>query len=372
MKTIERDGLQYEIVTTPVDTLAYVVGASEEIDKVFIPSEIDGVPVKSVSHGAFKHMNSITDIVFDEGIESIQFSAFQFCKSLRSVYLPKTLTSIGTSAFAQCYNLINVTTHEGLQYIYNQAFSECMISTFHFPNSLTYIGKEAFYNTRLHDITFGKNLVHIDDRAFRSCELLETVKFSENVKEIGDGAFADCIELKDITFSDSLKYLSSDVVDGCNVLESVHLGKDTRLDGHGITFAFECKSLRDFTVSPENKNYTVVDGVLYDKTIKRLIKIPSSLEKNKILIPSWVESVACNSFENIKNVKVIDFDSKEIKNIEYSGIHNFPKIKIRCHSDSQLQKALKDCGINAYPINSELTVFLNSNLENPDILKGGF
>ena len=65
-------------------------------------------------------------------------------------------------------------------------------------------------------------------------------------------------------------------------------------------------------------------------------------------------------------------DIYEIKNIEYSGIHNLPKIKIRCHSDSRLQKTLKDCGINAYPINSELTVFLNSNLENPDILKGGF
>lgn len=372
MKTIERDGLLYEIVTTPIDTLAFVVGASEEMDKIFIPSEIDGIPVKSVSNGAFKHMNSITDVVFDEGIESIQFSAFQFCNSLRSVYLPKTLISIGASAFAQCHNLINVTAHEGLQYIYNNAFGECMISEFRFPNSLIYIGKEAFHNTWLHNITFGKNLTHIDNRAFGSCKLLETVKFSKNIKEIGDCAFADCIKLKNITFPDSLKYLSSDVVDGCDILESIHMGKNTQLDGHGLAFAFECKSLKEFTISPKNKNYVIIDGALYDKITQTLIRVPSSLEKSKILVPSWVKSAACNSFENIKHVKVIDFDSKEIKNIEYSGIHNLPKIKKRCHSGSQLQKTLNECGVNVCPMNSELTVFLNSNLENSDIAKGGF
>lgn len=60
---------------------------------VVIPSEIEGVPVKSVT--GFGNNTSVEKIVVPEGVERIENSAFWGCSNLHTIELPDSLTYIG-------------------------------------------------------------------------------------------------------------------------------------------------------------------------------------------------------------------------------------------------------------------------------------
>lgn len=60
------------------------------------------------------------------------------------------------------------------------------------PDSLTAIGDQAFMNTSLRAVRFGKQVCSIGERAFAYCEKLSSVLFSEGVETIGAAAFQGC------------------------------------------------------------------------------------------------------------------------------------------------------------------------------------
>ena len=64
-----------------------------------------------------------------------------------------------------------------------------------FPNTLKYIGREAFWNcSGLTSLTFPDSLKTIDEKAFLNCTGLKSVTLSDSISDISDNAFDGCSE----------------------------------------------------------------------------------------------------------------------------------------------------------------------------------
>lgn len=80
------------------------------------------------------------------------------------------------------------------------------------PNSVTTIGKEAFYVCpKLAKVILPNSLLFIDKNAFNCCKALKSVRIPEGTLHIDRHAFYDCSSLKEIIIPESVGYLGEDV-----------------------------------------------------------------------------------------------------------------------------------------------------------------
>ncbi len=70
----------------------------------------------------YDYRDSITKVVFEEGIKNISVNAFNGCTNLTEVVLPGTLLLLGVDAFSNCPNLTKVVAPETITYLHNKAF----------------------------------------------------------------------------------------------------------------------------------------------------------------------------------------------------------------------------------------------------------
>ncbi len=119
----------------------------------------------------------IKRIVLAEGITSI--GDYAFCASavdlnLTGLSLPSTLKVIGRSAFQDSVRFnVAITFPEGLTRIERNAFTQSSITAVVFPQSLEYIGGNAFWNNgSLLDVTFKRvsSAPVVDTQAFYQCK----------------------------------------------------------------------------------------------------------------------------------------------------------------------------------------------------------
>ncbi len=133
------------------------------------------------------------------------------------------------------YNGLPVTRIEEEACRNNNYFKKLVI-----PDSVTYIGKSAFYACYdLTEVTIGSGVTEIDSNAFSSCSELVTINFTgNNLKKVGGNAFS-YTKVQNLTFPDSLESLGS--VSECESLSSIYLGKNLKEMG---TF-YRCTALKE-------------------------------------------------------------------------------------------------------------------------------
>ena len=132
----------------------------------------------------------------------------------------------------------------------------------------------------------GREVAVVGMRAFMNCRDLEKVVIPEGVRELrGWGTFYGCVRLKEVTLPSSLrKIFEWSVFMGCPI-EELDLRNCEKADGR----SFACMPrLRRFSVAPDNRNLSVVDGALYDRGEKKLIRWPQTSSTVR-LVPGTVE-----------------------------------------------------------------------------------
>lgn len=91
--------------------------------------------------------------------------------------------------------------------IRDRAFANVTFKSIKLPNSIRYIGKEAFRESDIKELVLPANLEVIDDRAFQYANNLEgTLEIPENVEYIGQNAFQSNY-LTSIIFPESLEII---------------------------------------------------------------------------------------------------------------------------------------------------------------------
>ncbi len=276
----------------------------------------------------YRQRESISQIVFPEGLTSIGQYAFRGCKYVASVTIPEGVTSIGGSAFRECSSLVSVTIPEGVTSIGSGAFYNCSsLTSVTIPEGVTSIGSGAFYNcSSLTSVSIPGSVTSIGYEAFRGCSSLTSVSFPGSVTSIGSGAFRDCSKLASVTISSSVTSIGGSAFSGCNQITAVYIDDlDWWLelsDSDGKALPHGDLYLNEELVT----EITVPAGILglrpkmfYKMTGLTSVTLPDGLQTIEyqtfrgcrglasVTIPSSVTSVGESAFESCSSLKTIFF-----------------------------------------------------------------
>ena len=252
--------------------------------------------VTSIGNGAFGDCRSLTSITIPNSVTSIGNEAFEGCNSLTSITIPNSVTSIGNKAFYGCSGLTSITIPNSVTSIENGAFEGC--------SSLT-------------NITIPEGVTSIDESTFRGCSSLTNITIPEGVTSIGRDAFSFCRRLTSITMPDSLMSIGIGAFDNCNSLTSITIPNG--VTSIGAAAFHECSSLTNINASNNNKNYSSVDGVLFNKDKTEIIKYPVKKKGTSYDIPDSVTSIGYEAFYNCRDLTSIAIPEK----VTSIGAHAF-------------------------------------------------
>ena len=223
--------------------------------------------------------NNIRKLIIGEGVTSVSDFAFSDFTNIKSVVLPSTLKKIGNNAFSGC-----------------EALKALVI-----PDSVTTLGKSAFCScSSLSSVKLSSNTRELPSELFMSCYSLTEINIPEGVERIGENAFStgngssdNVLGLQKITLPSSLKAIEAQAFSVTSFETFTIPDTVEEIGGGAFSGAFR---LREIIVSESNPNFSVIDGVLYDKSRKKLISYPLAKKDTSYTVPRGVEIIDDNAF----------------------------------------------------------------------------
>lgn len=258
---------------------------TEPMDVVVDMPELDGIPLKLISSGAFYNNAMVTSLTVKNPIERIAYRAFCNASNLKNVTF---------------YN-----KGEGIDFIDTLAFSDCRsLESIDLSNSsITEIPENAFSNcTSLKTVKLPSTVTKIADDAFADCKKLEEIQGLSNCKisEIGKDAFAGCYNLKTFDISSAtitslpdticsnmyaltsihlpktLTSIGTSALEGCKKLEEITGISDCKLTSIGANAFASCSALKEVDLS--KSSFTALPASAFAKdTALTSVKLPDSL-----------------------------------------------------------------------------------------------
>ena len=111
--------------------------------------DVDLSGITNTSGVNFEDKDNLLRINLPTNLTSIGKNAFSGCESLLEIVIPKGVISIGDWAFSSCYDLISVKIPNTVTSIGGYCFGWCNFKSIVIPESVTYIGEDAFISTEL-------------------------------------------------------------------------------------------------------------------------------------------------------------------------------------------------------------------------------
>lgn len=258
----------------------------------------------------------ISSVQIADGITDIPDSAFWGCETLVDVALPQTLRTIGKGAFGQCVNLTRINIPEGVTSIGDSAFLMCgSLTRLTIPDSVTSIEGNPFRHLAAEILVSPQNpaismmdgvVFNKDGTRLIACPSNKAGAYAipQGVLEIGTHAFENCNDLTDVTIPASVASIV------------------------GNPFDFAQLELK---LAPENPDFSLIDGVLFDQTGTKLLVYPCGRpgdtyevpegtveigefafagcqQLSAVTIPESVTVIGSNSFWNCENLRLYVWD----------------------------------------------------------------
>lgn len=136
-------------------------------------------------------------------VTAIGESAF-FQRNITSITFPNSITSVGRAAFYCCSLLDSVVLPEKVTVIGDMLFANCTsLRRVVIPEGLTLIDNSAFNSCySLDSLIIPNSVTRIEDWAFALCKGLTYVEMSRGLTYVGRGAFGDCSALNTVIIPD--------------------------------------------------------------------------------------------------------------------------------------------------------------------------
>ena len=304
------------------------------LESIVIPDGVTAIGTRSKYENtyyssSFSGCTSLKEIVIPDSVTAIGSSAFEGCTSLLKVKLSNNLTRIEERTFYDCTSLTEITIPDSVTEIGGSAFSGCTsLAEIVIPDSVTSIGGFAFSGcTSLSKVDLPKNLTMIEGYTFSGCSSLESIVIPDGVTAIGTwnehdisygNTFSGCTSLKEIIIPDSVIKILDRAFSNCTSLESITIGSG--VESLGDEWIASCRRLENITVSPENKTYSSVDGVLF-KDKSELSAYPIGNKRSSYTIPDGVEKIGKKAFYGCRYIESLTIPVS-VAEIEASALGN--------------------------------------------------
>ncbi len=339
--------------------------------------------LQKIGNFAFAACADVTEIRFEEGLVEIGEFAFSKAVSIESLTLPESLKMIGMGAFYHNSNLSSITLGSGLIEIGDSAFLETAIynssptneiyvgnwfialkdttlpsiavkegtvgvansalyanqyvTAVELPNSVKYIGKNAFAGSNIVSIVTGSGVVHVSDQAFLYCDKLidvvlgaydyveQTLKES-SLQSIGNYAFMNCTKLARIQIPATVKEIGSYAFRNTDMFHSALTGA-----------VYADNWIVDY-------NETVTEDIVIDKGTVGIARYAfyNLQELKSIKIDNSVKYIGKGAFYNCTALQKVTFPDT-LERIEDYTFYNCSSLKL-----TSLPPMLKQIGRSAF------------------------
>ncbi|MBE6635846.1 MAG: hypothetical protein E7617_06600 [Ruminococcaceae bacterium] len=209
--------------------------------------------------------------------------AFDFAQ-IGTIEIGKNLSVISEDTFVDMRGVSHISVNEENEHL---TAKDGALYTKNMERLILYFGNDE-------ELVLSESITDISASAFYDSDLLKRIVIPFSVKSIGDSAFKGCGNLEEIVFSDGLEVLGGWLIDGCHSLKEICIPSTVKSIGDD---AFDyAELLSAINVSEENSAYKSVDGILYTKDGKRLIRSPMG-KKGSITVLSGTEIIGENAFK---------------------------------------------------------------------------
>lgn len=199
---------------------------------------------------------------------------FRRNKKIKKVIIKKGVTSVSYEAFALCKNLNSVTI----------------------PSTVKTIGIRSFYGTKISKITAPSKTKTIGQGAFGSCKSLKTIVMPGDFK----------LKLEEDT-DDKLWYVTSDQ----SAVDTITF--NTKLKLANVSYL----SANNLVVAKNDPSYQSIEGVIYTKDGKGIVRVPQKRTELKI-------KEGCTEF----NMQSVLYNSTDSEGDEFNNCSKLKKIVI--------------------------------------------
>ena len=260
--------------------------------------------VRRIGRSAFEH-SDVKEVVITNGVERIEDNAFDDGE-INSVVIPESVTYMHFSAFgeAMVYVSENNPMYSSDEYgvlfdkektvLLNYPNCNTDLAEYDVPDSVEIINTAAFRLSSLKKVTLGSALKEVGDLSFERAKI-ESIIFPDSVEYIGYEAFYDCDDLTEVKFGSGLKQIGYQAFLSCSWLGEIYIPANV-YEIEYRAFAY-CRNLQCVMVDENNINYSHVDGVLFNKEQNKLILYPLGKTATTYSIPETVKEIGSCAFE---------------------------------------------------------------------------
>ncbi|MBO7130336.1 MAG: leucine-rich repeat domain-containing protein [Prevotella sp.] len=197
----------WQIIHADESKLKYEVISDSEVAVFAANQDIDG----SVTIPSSVELDGKQYIVSE-----ISASAFFRCIKITSVYIPNTITKIGREAFYYDESLEKIEVEDG-----NPVFKNIGLAV---VDNMDFI--VAYPGKGETNLVIPSSIKGLRETAFEGCQSLKSILIPQSVVSVGPMSFTFCLNLKKVIWEASASTVPSSCFLGCSSLEEVSFSKD--------------------------------------------------------------------------------------------------------------------------------------------------
>ena len=363
---------EYTVNENGTVDILYFIGASEDI---IIPDTLENLPVTNIDDCAFFSISSLKTVVIPEGVTSIKWMAFSGCENLTAVVIPDSVTEIDSSAFSSCDKLTLIVnpdsyaeaycSENNLPYDYelSSELAETPVEPVEEENKAEDNSTETPIETQTASLY--EPPIPIENGAIYQAESDPHFKYVVNTDgtiTVTEFVSKACTELgcdcKGITVP---SVLDKHMVTGLSMFytwpEFLEI-PETIIYIDDRTLLGACM---EFRVSPFNPVYTSMNGVLYNRLTRSLIRSPmqtSDYVPDAFSIPNGTLSIGDNAFlwTSYSNVLIPD-SVVSIGKGAFDGMYDLDTLNIPASVISIKEQALNTLRSTVFSVAEDNPVY---------------